>query len=892
MGVFADVFDTDIASWYEKDKKFSVTRVTRKIEKMLKEKNCVLVIGSSGSGKSAIIRHLALKLFNEDGFDIVPNVLPNTVVQYYNPERKQIFIFDDFCGKKRINAQFVDIWTLHIHDVLKLSTKNHEKTERTTGKGAVKFLFANEPSIYEDKYFNRIDLFSNYKFYISKLPLLEDEKWEMISNYITEKQMIDNFPLQCNEEIFPLICKYSEGKTKEQIVTLLADPYEVIKLDMLALNKTNKIQMCLIALCVILDCLHEDFFNQTHTPPKDKLVINNVCAEFDIDLQKESIKSILFTELKNLEQTFLSKERDSYHIEHKSIYEIAAVVCGEIIKECLIRFAPSSLIADQFCSISMEKDSRKNLIFIQDDDILKRYFDRLMNDLELTITYSTFHNSQLKYPSYRDKLCAYCSSRNQKVVELLSGLQKRILEPSENQTTNTTSSKEEDIYEYEDYIDFNEQYHFSSHKMKKPLIESAWEGYEDIVDLLIKMECDINETDRFGRSALFVACHLGKTNVAELLLKNGSSHSLCDAKGASPLHASCRGGYSNIVQYLLENGADMSARDTNGNSPLLVASEAGHTIIVEKLLQKANQNNKDIFQHDNLNRSALFLASINGRKEVVDLLLKHNAVLDECDINGLTPLLGACSRGKLNVVTFLLKVKADVNKADNDGRSALFIACQKRDTKIVHVLLKNKADVSQCDWHRQSPLFISCTSGDEDTVRLLVKYDADISQCDENGTSPFFAVCEQGHDTILDILLRKWDVEVLEKADNKGRSPLYVACKGGFMKVVKTLIFRGAQINKRNKWQMTPLHVACREGHLDVVKYLVTERADLNPQDYNAQTPLSVACDCGYADIVTILVENGGDVNQKDNDNKTPLEWAENRGHTDIVEILKKNTLT
>ncbi|CAC5423570.1 unnamed protein product [Mytilus coruscus] len=884
VDAFSDVFETYIAHWFQEDRKFTVTSGTRKIEGMLKQNNCVLVVGRSGNGKSATVRHLALKHFDEEGFDIVPIVLPTTILQYYNPERKQLFIVDDFCGKNVINAQIVDNWSLHIHDVLKLLTNNKENNEGMSGQGTVKLVFATDPSIYKDTVFHRIHIPLECTFDLSNQPLQDEEKIEMFKKFRTEKKMSDDFTrtFQGHDNIFPLLCKYSEGKTEAQIIQLFTNPYNVIKQDFVALNKTNKDQMCLISLCILLESIHADVFRQENIHIKDKVVIDAVCSEFDLDFCNETTKSKLVAELNHLEKTYLAKTGDSYYIEHIDIYEIAAVVCGEVIKESFIRFAPSSMIAERYSFIPSETKDSTNLILIKDTDIQKRYFDRLMDDLERRITYSVFHNSQLKDKTYRDKFCEYCRRRQQKVKDLLNRLQKHTSEQSENQIDNTTEKGDN---EYEDYIKFTEQYHFSTHRMQIPLIESTWEGYEDIVNLLIEMECDVNETDKFGRSSLFVACHLGRTNVAVQLLDKGAKHSLCDNnEAASPLHAACIGGDSKIVEALLAKGADTSARDKKGYSPFLAATEAGHKKILEKLL--ADKKNANINQKDNFDRSALFHASYNGRKEIVDLLLEKGADIEECDKQGFSPLLAACFMGKLNVVVDLLEKKADISKVDIDGRSALFMACEKGDNRIVEILLQKDADVSQCDWLQRSPLFIACTFEHEQIVRLLVKYKADISQCDQDGRSPLFIACEKGHDAIFNILLEKCQNDVLEKADHKDRSPLYVASRGGFLEIVKKLVSKGSKINKRNAWQMTPLFVACREGNADVVKYLIDSNADLNAADYNRQSPLSIACDNGYADVVTILVENDVNVYHADNDHKTPLELAENRGHTNIVDIL------
>jgi MoxR-like ATPase len=62
-------------------------------------KGIVTVIGSPGCGKTTAIHHVALRLNKEQLYDVVPAVYPSDIRDYYDPERKQVFVFDDLCGK-------------------------------------------------------------------------------------------------------------------------------------------------------------------------------------------------------------------------------------------------------------------------------------------------------------------------------------------------------------------------------------------------------------------------------------------------------------------------------------------------------------------------------------------------------------------------------------------------------------------------------------------------------------------------------------------------------------------------------------------------------------------------------------------------------------------------
>jgi hypothetical protein len=42
--------------------------------------------------------------------DVVPAVYPSDIRDYYDPERKQLFVFDDMCGKYSIHVQTMLDW--------------------------------------------------------------------------------------------------------------------------------------------------------------------------------------------------------------------------------------------------------------------------------------------------------------------------------------------------------------------------------------------------------------------------------------------------------------------------------------------------------------------------------------------------------------------------------------------------------------------------------------------------------------------------------------------------------------------------------------------------------------------------------------------------------------
>jgi MoxR-like ATPase len=99
-----------IKEWEDLDAIVFETRAMKCLIEMIEEEDIVTVIGSPGCGKTTAIHHVALRLNKEQLYDVVPAVYPSDIRDYYDPERKQVFVFDDMCGKYSIHVQTMNDW--------------------------------------------------------------------------------------------------------------------------------------------------------------------------------------------------------------------------------------------------------------------------------------------------------------------------------------------------------------------------------------------------------------------------------------------------------------------------------------------------------------------------------------------------------------------------------------------------------------------------------------------------------------------------------------------------------------------------------------------------------------------------------------------------------------
>ena len=118
------------------------------------------------------------------------------------------------------------------------------------------------------------------------------------------------------------------------------------------------------------------------------------------------------------------------------------------------------------------------------------------------------------------------------------------------------------------------------------------------------------------------------------------------------------------------------------------------------------------------------------------------------------------------------------------------------------------------------------------------------------------------------------------------QSPLHLAAKRGYKEVVRLLLDRGAEPNRRSYSGGTPLKWAAWYGHKDVVQLLMERGATPKIADCGGHTPLHYAAQDGRKHIVKLLLDEAADPNAQDNLGLTSLHVAAFMGHKEVVQIL------
>jgi RNA polymerase sigma factor (sigma-70 family) len=307
--------------------------------------------------------------------------------------------------------------------------------------------------------------------------------------------------------------------------------------------------------------------------------------------------------------------------------------------------------------------------------------------------------------------------------------------------------------------------------------------------------------------------------------------------------------------------------------------------------------------------SALHVAVMYGRKDIVDLLLVHGADINEKDEKyGFTALHHA-----VDLAGFLIDYAAlgmPEFLISRGSKKDIFISLWQGDYEGVKAFLEADPDSANAIGpNKATPL---CYARTVEMVQLLLDHGADMYAELENECGTKTPIQWNAHNPkVLRFLLDRAGVEV----------DIFLACVLGDMKQVAAALKSDASLVQARtgvehvlETDFTPLHLAAKYGHTEIAKLLLEAGADVNakaPTVYN-MTPLHLAVWLGrkeepetlpemsqflqkpgvlrlLPEMPRLLLEHGADVNARDSERAlTPLGWAEakHEDETDRSEVI------
>ncbi|XP_061185010.1 uncharacterized protein LOC133193025 [Saccostrea echinata] len=730
-----------IQKWKEEDEVFFRTEIYNSVSNKIRSLGYLTVTGSSGTGKSSLIRHFALKLA-EEGFNIIPVSRLDEMILLGNLSSRQVFVVDDVLG---------------VHG----SKENHLNDKDKKGM---------------------LRLHCEYRE--------------------VEPKFFKHFELKSTMPMFPLLCNMFSSNDKYQILgeQFFSQPYEYLFSEMDSMRQLKKIHYAALVYCVVKDnCINpkcidrkclKDVYDccRANRSTSNWELIDTLSVLEGSYLMLNSNGSFLFAHdklfeivaihfgrcfpdrlLQHTSSTFIysyitlsdtkpERSGTNIYISEDQFAILADRVISDIKRFNLYEVFQYDILKhpkflEVFCdtlkSFSFEElknlllrgqrsesSEEKNRVYVE--DLMEKGAELLQNTTDVSFQLKLLHLKHVY--SAQHWIIAYghdvllssveemidikltenksspCMNCKRKVSELIYGnnLDSQFLclvlacfSGSLKMVEIITRSVMKECLNY-----------YPAGKLS-PLCAASLCGYNDIVIALLEKGVEVN---RCGAS------HGGHLETVEFLITSGADVNVCTKHGASPLFIASRYGHLETVKYLIKSSADLNLCDKYRLSPISYTSYSGQIETVKSLIKSGAESSLC----DEATISALGTASYNGHLDIVKYLMKSGA---EANI-GLNCISAACYQGHLDVIEYLID-KVDVNKLGERDLSSLHISFLNGHLNVVKYLIKHGADVNFLD-----------QKGHTKIVENLVEHGANVNE-------GLQIAKQNGHEEIVDYLIQK-----------------------------------------------------------------------------------------------------------------------------------------
>eukprot|EP00741_Cyanophora_paradoxa_P022663 tig00021493_g21887.t1 len=273
---------------------------------------------------------------------------------------------------------------------------------------------------------------------------------------------------------------------------------------------------------------------------------------------------------------------------------------------------------------------------------------------------------------------------------------------------------------------------------------------------------NIEEADRYGRTALLKAVEQGNLSLARRLLENGADVEARLMNGFTPLLVACVMERPDLVRTVLEFGADVRAAASDGRTAITFA---GHVPEIRNLL--------------------LVRAARDGHGDELRALLKLGANINARDHEHFTPLIAAAAGGHWEIIRELFSWEQEMQKSHTIQKSGLAV---EDDDDYLYGDDFDDARSARSGQNRRSTTW--SRSGRPSGV-------------DGGGGGG-----------------RRHKID-LEAKDMQGRTAIMHAAGGGFLEICKDLVQRGADPLAVDSAGTSPILKAAGAHHLPVARYLI-----------------------------------------------------------------------
>ncbi|CAC5424501.1 unnamed protein product [Mytilus coruscus] len=695
-----DQISKDLEKWKNDDKKFVPTKASEYVFNRLKEENCVTVVGSPGVGKTAVTRHVALKMEGM-GYIVIPITVPTDIRDFYKPGQQTVFVIDDICGRFVANKHLIDSWKQILGVVENILSDN------------CKIIVSCRSQVYKDKKFNVLAQFKSCECNLisNDLLLSKDERKKIAKAHLGKHGNDIQAANLLQYDCFPILCFLFSRQDKMDINEFFNYPFVVFEKELNSLwgeGEDGQYKICGLALCVInSNKLDEKYLNSLE--PCVRSIIDDVCEACGLNRGTSRIK--IKEELNTLVSTYLRKDKDVYKTVHDKLFDFLVYFFGKKMLDCIIKHGNSDIINERFQWNNLhdvnDRDTEEFIILISDNK-LNLYLNRLILDWSQGNIQGVFSNNHnMNNEKFRGLLLTQLLQMDKAEQSQLSSI---------TQMTDVSSV-------------------FGS------LEVCCAEGYANLLPWFVNQGLEINKLAS-STTPLGFACIGNQIEMIHILLNLGADINKPGLFGYTPLHLSCfehLGFDQAVLNLLLKYGARIDKRTVDGSTPLFYALYKNNKEAVKILLSHSADCNIGFYDSRRIKNEIKKIkktyvdldCSIEGFEKnhlewitnncspVVGVHVKQNPHRVMYIMGCATPLHLMCFKNDIDMIRVLLDRNPDINKRTEDGSTPLLVACQFGFIDVATVLLEHGADRGICNNDGESPLDIAKQNNCSEIISLL-----------------------------------------------------------------------------------------------------------------------------------------------------------------------------
>ncbi len=330
------------------------------------------------------------------------------------------------------------------------------------------------------------------------------------------------------------------------------------------------------------------------------------------------------------------------------------------------------------------------------------------------------------------------------------------------------------------------------------LIAKNPEVSTEIAGILFTYGVPLDIKNRKNQTVLDIAIESKNAALEKFLRK---AQKLIDLKLADALQKKNQ----STMESLLKIGANPNFKHVEGSSVFLQAldEEMPASLIKAMIDHGANVTERLVLK----GRPAIHLAIFNKESsEILEILSKKGADVNEEDDNGVSALNKACKNGLLESVKTLLRLGADPNHVAKMGfTNPLIDAVQSGNVALIDLLLQKGVKVNHIDKQGESALTWSIDSNNPKIVEMLLKQGADPKHSNEE------------QETALILLAKMPNANV---------------------EIAKILLEHGAPLNAKNQKNETALDIAVKSKNTKLIEFL--RAAEKEPLLFSSSSRISI----------------------------------------------------